>query len=77
MLVVGIEEYELVGVEKQRVVEAVPALLLEVAEIVGQYMDVVRFLFFLSALQTVPLDIRQTHYYLLIINRISCDQTPF
>ena len=53
LLVVGVQEDELVGVEKDRILETEPLLLLEVTEILTQFLYMPRLRFFLTSLQTI------------------------
>lgn len=53
LLIVGIEENELIRIEKNGILESIPSLLFEVLVIISEDVDVVSLLLLLVALETM------------------------
>ena len=65
LLIVGIEEYELIRIEKNGILEGIPSLLFEVLVVISEDVDVESLLLLFVTLETISTDSSHSHSYYL------------
>ena len=65
LLIVGIEEYELIRIEKNGILESIPSLLFEVLVVISEDVDVESLLLLFVTLETISTDSSYSHNYYL------------
>ena len=65
LLIVGIEEYELIRIEKNGILESIPSLLFEVLVVISEDVDVESLLLLFVTLETISTDSSHSHSYYL------------
>jgi hypothetical protein len=65
LLIIGIEEYELIRIEKNGILESIPPLLFEVLVVISEDVDVIFLLLLLITLETISSDFCYSHSYYL------------
>ena len=65
LLIVGIEEYELIRIEKNGILESIPSLLFEVLVVISEDVDVESLLLLFVTLETISTDSSYSHSYYL------------
>lgn len=77
LFIVRIEEYEFIGIKKNRILKSVPTIFLELSVVISKDMYMIERLLLLATLQTVTTNMGNSHSYYNNRQIIRYDRTTF